>query len=213
MTVAENAPSGEAGEQQMKKGMIYIHGKGGDAGEAGHYKTLFPEYDVIGMDYRSETPWDAKKEFARFYDQFRKTHDRVSIIANSIGAYFSMNALGDGKIEKAYFISPVVNMEKLISDMMGWAGITEESLKERGRIETAFGETLSWEYLCWVRSHPISWNVPTRILYGSNDTLQSENTIRAFAAQTGAQVTVMEGGEHWFHTGKQMEFLDRWISG
>jgi len=23
----------------------------------------------------------------------------------------------------------------------------------------------------------------------------------------------MEGGEHWFHTEEQMEFLDRWITG
>jgi len=24
-------------------------------------------------------------------------------------------------------------------------------------------------------------------------------------------VTVMEGGEHWFHTAEQMAFLDDWI--
>jgi len=23
----------------------------------------------------------------------------------------------------------------------------------------------------------------------------------------------MEGGEHWFHTEEQMDFLDRWIAG
>ena len=51
----------------MKKGMIYIHGKGGNVGEADHYKALFPEYDVIGFDYKSETPWDAKEEFIPFY--------------------------------------------------------------------------------------------------------------------------------------------------
>ncbi len=33
-------------------------------------------------------------------------------IANSIGAFFSMNANLNSLIEKAYFISPVVNMEK-----------------------------------------------------------------------------------------------------
>ena len=107
----------------------------------------------------------------------------------------------------------IVNMEKLIKDMMQWAGVTEETLKERGQIETAFGETLDWNYLCWVRNHPVSWNVPTRILYGSKDQMQSMDTIRAFAEQTGAEVTVMEGGEHWFHTEEQMKFLDNWIRG
>ena len=24
-------------------------------------------------------------------------------------------------------------------------------------------------------------------------------------------VAVMDGGEHWFHTDKQMQFLDNWI--
>ena len=28
-----------------------------------------------------------------------------------------------------------------------------------------------------------------------------------------AVLTVMEDGEHWFHTEKQMKFLDDWIRG
>ena len=197
----------------MKKGMIFIHGKGGNAGEADHYRGLFPAYDVAGFDYKSETPWDAKEEFVQFYDSFCEDHDHVSIIANSLGAFFSLNAWGDRTIEKAYFISPIVNMEKLISDMMQWANVTEEQLKEQGRIETDFGETLSWEYLSWVRNHPVSWNIPTRILYGGKDHMQSIETSRAFAEQIGSDVTVMEDGEHWFHTEEQMAFLDRWILG
>ena len=34
----------------------------------------------------------------------------------------------------------IVNMEKLITDMMQWANITEEDLKTKGIIRTAFGE-------------------------------------------------------------------------
>ena len=33
----------------------------------------------------------------------------------------------------------------------------------------------------------------------------------AFAKRHRAALTVMEGGEHWFHTPEQMAFLDRWI--
>ena len=80
----------------MKNLVIYIHGKGGNADEALHYKRLFPNCDVTGFDYKSNTPWDAKKEFANKAD---------------------------------------------------------------------------------------------------------------------ASLTVMEGGEHWFHTEEQMDFLDRWIAG
>ena len=195
----------------MKKGLIYIHGKGGSAAEAAHYRALFPEYDVAGFDYNSETPWAAREEFAAYFDVFRSAHDGAGIIANSIGAFFSMHALADREVAQAWFISPIVNMEKLISDMMHWANVTESELQARGEIETAFGETLSWEYLCWVRSHPLAWRVPTRILYGSGDHLQAPGTVQAFAEQTGAEMTVMEGGEHWFHTEEQMAFLDQWI--
>lgn len=122
-----------------------------------------------------------------------------------------MNTLHDVQIEKAYFVSPIVDMEKLIADMMQWAGVTEEDLKEKESIETAFGETLSWEYLSWGRKHPISWQVPTSVLYGSKDNLQPIETIQAFAKEVGADLTVMQNGEHWFHTEEQMAFLDSWI--
>ena len=195
----------------MKSLVIYIHGKGGNADEANHYKALFPNCDVIGFDYKSETPWDAKKEFSSYFDSVSAGYDEVSLIANSIGAFFSMNALAGKRIKNAYFISPMVNLEKLISDMMMWAGVSEAELREKGEIATAFGETLSWKYLCYVRENPIQWNIPTHVLYGSNDKLTDLETMHEFAQKTGVSLTVMQGGEHWFHTDDQMQFLDRWI--
>ncbi len=195
----------------MNKLVIYIHGKGGNAGEAQHYEPLFEEGDVIGFDYTSESPWEAKEEFSKYFDSVSRRYDSVAIIANSIGAFFAMNALADKKITKAYFISPIVDMEKLISDMMQWANVTEDELKTRKEIPTDFGEILSWDYLCYVRKHPIPWTIPTHILYGANDNLTSYETVSAFANQTGASLTVMKNGEHWFHTDEQMKFLDRWI--
>lgn len=195
----------------MRKLVIYIHGKGGNVAEAEHYKPLFPDFDVIGFDYKAETPWDAKNEFAAFLDSAVPGYDQVYLIANSIGAFFSMMSLSASPITKAYFISPMVDMEKLICDMMMWAGVSEDELCEKKTIATGFGETLSWEYLSYVRNHPVQWNVPTKILYGSKDNLVSLETITKFANKINAPLTVMEGGEHWFHTDEQMEFLDKWI--
>ena len=195
----------------MKKGLLYIHGRGGAAEEAAHYRALFPDHDVVGLDYRAQTPWDAREEFRGFYDRFRAGHDRVTVVANSIGAYFAMAALGRKAIEKACFISPIVDMERLIADMMRRSGVSERELRQRGTVATASGETLSWDYLAWTREHPIEWEVPTAVLYGARDELQPADAIRSFAARTGARVTVMENGEHWFHTPAQMAFLDDWI--
>lgn len=195
----------------MKNLVIYVHGKGGTAEEAKHYQPLFAESDVIGFDYKSQYPWEAKNEFTDFYDLHSKGYDSVVLVANSIGAFFSMNALAEKKISKALFISPVVNMERLIMDMMIWSNVTEDELCSKKEISTVFGETLSWEYLRYVRKNPIKWNIPTCILYGANDNLTSIETVSVFAEQTGAILTVMKDGEHWFHTDKQMEFLDNWI--
>ena len=195
----------------MKKLVIYVHGKGGTAEEAKHYRTLFVESDVIGFDYKSQNPWEAKIEFSDFYDLHSKEYNSVILVANSIGAFFSMHALAEKNISKALFISPISNMEKLITNMMIWSNVTEEELCRKKEISTGFGETLSWEYLCYVRKHPIKWNIPTCILYGANDNLTSLETVSEFAEQIGASLTIMNDGEHWFHTNEQMEFLDNWI--
>lgn len=197
----------------MKRLIIYVHGKGGSAAEAEHYRSVFSDCDVIGFDYRSQNPWEAKEEFPKFFDSVAGGYDSVILVANSIGAFFSMCSLADKKIEKAMLISPIVNMEKLIADMMIWANVTEDELKRRKEIPTDFGETLSWDYLCYVRENPIEWLIPTRILYGENDSLTSFETMSEFAARINAPLTVMKGGEHWFHTDEQMAFLDNWIKG
>lgn len=191
--------------------ILYIHGKNGSETECEHYKPLFPECEVIGLDYQTFTPWETGTEIRSAAEKLKAEYDSIILIANSIGAFFSMNAGIDSIIEKAYFISPIVDMERLITDMMAWANVTEDELKEKGIIFTSFGEELSWEYLCYVREHPVKWSVPTAILYGKNDALTSYETISAFAKKHQASLTVMEDGEHWFHTEEQMRFLDDWI--
>ena len=125
-----------------------------------------------------------------------------SIITNDSGeniGYIQICKLEDG------------TMEKLICDMMQWANVTEAELEQRKIIPTEFGEELSWDYLCYVREHPLNWLGPTSILYGENDNLTSLETIKDFAEKQGASLTVMKGGEHWFHTEDEMRFLDEWI--
>ena len=196
---------------RKKNAVLYIHGKGGSAEESGHYKPLFPGCEVLGLDYQSFTPWETGKEIHAAVEKLSAERGNITLIANSIGAFFSMHAGIGAMVQKAYFISPIVDMERLILDMMTWAGMTEVQLEEKGVISTPFGEDLSWEYLSYVREYPVQWNVPTRILYGSHDSMTAYETIAAFANAHGAELTVMENGEHWFHTEEQMRFLDQWI--
>ena len=195
----------------MKNIVVYIHGKGGSAQEAAHYQPLFANSDVVGFDYEASSPWEAKEEFVPFFEPILKSRKSVTIVANSIGAFFAMHALQDMRIKKAYFISPIVNMENLILNMLSQANASEEELRDKGELSTKFGEKLSWRYLCYVREHPICWTAPTHILYGEKDELTSFETICEFANQIGATLTVMKNGGHRFHTAEQMRFLDDWI--
>ena len=195
----------------MKNVVIYIHGKYGTVEEAEYYKKFFNEADIIGFEYTSEYPWDFQKEFSNFIDNIYTKYKKISIIANSIGAYFTMLSLTNKNIEKAFFISPIVDMEKLITDMMFLENITEEELYKKKEIKTSFGEILSWDYLTFARKNPIEWNIPTYILYGENDDLTSYETILNFTNKSKANLTIMKGGEHWFHTDEQIEFLNNWI--
>ena len=196
----------------MKNVIVYVHGKGGNVEEANYYRKFFnDDFDIIGFDYKSENPWNAKSEFSDYFDSIIPEYNKTILIANSIGAYFSLISLADKKIEKAMLISPIVDMERLILDMMTWANVSEEELSIKKEIETPFGETLSWEYLSYVRKNPIQWNIPTEILYAEKDNMTSISTITEFSKKINANVTLMTGGEHWFHTKEQMDFLDNWI--
>ena len=81
--------------------VLYIHGKGGSALEAEHYRGLFPGTDVYGFEYKADNPWDAKAEFAKESVRLKSEYKDIILVANSIGAYYSINAGIDDLICKA----------------------------------------------------------------------------------------------------------------
>ena len=197
-------------EVAMSECIIYLHGMGGHPNEANHFRNLC-ESEIFGLDYHGIDPWAVKDEILTEYDSLRKRFGRVSVIAVSIGAYFCMNALHDREICRAFFISPVVNMEKLILGMMASAGVSESELEAKKEIDTPYGAKLSWEYLRYVRDNPINWSAPTWILHAEKDNLIPVERVRNFAQAHNAKLDVMPNGEHWFHTEEQLEFLDDWF--
>ena len=195
----------------MKKAIIYIHGKGGSSFEINQYKESCLGFDMIGIDYNEYLPWIVEKQIKLVYEKVEKTYEEIYILANSIGAYFAMHSLQKVNIKKALFISPILDMEQLILNTMNWANVSEEILCEKKEIPTDFEETLSWKYLCFVRENPIIWNIPTEILYAEKDNLTSHETVDKFIKNHNAHFTVMENGEHWFHTEEQLIFLNNWL--
>ena len=208
--------------EPSRKVYLYVHGKNGSKEEALDFAELAcpAGYQVLALDLPEHgerknaperlLPWVVLPELQLIY-QYAKVHWRsVSLRATSIGAWFSMLALQAKPLRSALLLSPVVDMEDLITSMMQWANVSEAQLKEVGEVSTDFDETLSWQYLCWVREHPYRWKVPTQVLYGARDDLTSRAVLEQFKQRTGAHLTIMEEGEHWFHTELQLAVLQEW---
>ena len=157
------------------------------------------------------TPWDAVPELEGLLAHARKRWAHISLRATSLGAWFSLLAFQEERLEKALFVSPVLDMERLIRDMMSWAGVSEEQLEAEREIPAEFGEVLSWRYLQYAHAHPVTaWNTPTAILYGKQDALTGGETVDGFIRRFGCELTVVKDGEHWFHTPAQREALKDW---
>ncbi|NFG24327.1 alpha/beta hydrolase [Clostridium botulinum] len=136
----------------------------------------------------------------------------VSLFACSMGAYFSLLAYQNNMIKKALLLSPVVNMERIIENMMMWFNITPEGLKKEFTIETPIGQKLYWDYYCYVKENPINkWNIDTDILYGAKDELCEFEIINYFAQKYCCELEVMDAGKHYFHTKEQLEVFQQWL--
>lgn len=152
------------------------------------------------------------RELTAVLDYAEGRWKRVGLFAVSMGAYFSLLACRDRKVEHAWFLSPVVDMERLTRDMMTWFQISEARLEAEGSIPTPMGQTLCWDDYCYIRRHPIDrWSCPTDILRGTGDTLVAEETVTAFAGRFGCRPRAAEGAGHWFHTPEELEALSAWL--
>ena len=62
-----------------------------------------------------------------------------------------------------------------------------------------------------MQKHPVhTWSCPIRILYGSGDSMMPRRTAEEYARRHNAELTVAEGGEHWFHTPEQLAAMREW---
>ncbi|HYH02140.1 MAG TPA: alpha/beta hydrolase [Bacillota bacterium] len=138
--------------------------------------------------------------------------NNLSVFACSMGAYFSLLAYNDLPIRQCLFLSPILNMERIINNMMGWFNISESRLEVEKEIPTPIGQTLYWDYYCYVKSHPINiWHIPTAILYGSDDNLAEFEIVSEFVKRYSCKLDILEHGEHYFHTDEQLQYFRQWL--
>ena len=153
------------------------------------------------------------KDLKQIIEYAKKNYQEINLWACSMGAYFSLLAYKDEDIKQCLFLSPVVNMKVIIYNMMLWSNTTEEKLKEKQEIKTDCGQTLYWDYYEYVKNNPITnWNKKTYILYGNKDNMQNEDIIKNFSNNFNCDLSILDGGEHYFHTEEQLKFYKEWLS-
>ncbi len=153
------------------------------------------------------------KDLNSVIEYTKKNYNEINLWACSMGAYFSLLAYKDEKLKQCVFLSPVVDMKTIIDNMMLWSNTTEEELKEKQEVKTDFGQTLYWNYYKYVKDNPITnWNKKTYILYGNKDNMQNEDIIKKFSNKFNCDLSILENGEHYFHTEEQLKFYKEWLN-
>jgi len=219
----ENIPAILWGEKSNKV-YIYVHGKLSSKEEALDFagKAIRKGYQVLSFDLPEHgectkenypcTAWNGVHDLGIIESYVRQGWSNIYLYGSSLGVYFSLLAYKDSPIRKSLFLSPILDMKHLIKNMMKWFNVSEQMLRAKKEIPTPMGETLDWDYYCFVKENPINkWSVPTAILYGSDDNLTEREVVESFSKQFYCNLTVLEDSEHWFHTERQLAFLDKWL--
>lgn len=171
---------------------LFIHGLYGNKEESVPFAEVAVPlgYQVLGIDLPLERkPWEVLPVLCEVRDYLYGNWRKVSIRANSIGAWFSLLSFLGQKVEQALFVSPLLDMRRFIEEQ----------------------PTREDDYYGWVMEHPVThWSAPTSILRPEVDPVVSEESVRDFIRQHNCRVTLMKEGEHWFHTPEQLSFLREW---
>lgn len=208
--------------EKAPKAFLFVHGQGGNKEEAERFFRVAQKfgYAVLSVDLpmhggRTDgakfLPWEVVPELKAAFSYLKARYQSVSVRATSIGAYFSLLAFPQEKVEKCLFVSPLFDMENMILGMMQACGVTEERLQKEREIETPQKAILSWEYLFYARANPVkNIAVKTEILCASGDEVVPHDTVVKFAKENDCGVVTISGGEHYIHTENDVRFMEKW---
>lgn len=209
------------GEKNDKLFLI-VHGLGGSHEEGARFAEVVRPFgfqvlavDLPGHGGRCDglplVPWVAVPELQEVMDYAKECYARIAVRAISLGTWLSLVAFDGQRAEKCLFSSPLVDMERMILSMMQAAGVSEERLAAEKEIPVPDGQTLSWEYLSWVRRHPVRALCPDTALFrATEDEMIPRDTVVAFAEKNACRLTEYKGGQHWLHTPEEVAAMTAW---
>lgn len=209
--------------KQSDKAYLFVHGKMSSKESADKFAEIAEEkgYQTISFDLPQHGDrmyedarcdiWNGMQDLAVVGNYVFQNWKEVSLYACSLGAYFCLNTYHSYRIKKCLFQSPILDMEYLIQQMMLWFDISENRLAQEKEIDTPI-DIISWEYYQYVKTHSIqTWDIPTNILFGGKDNLQSLEVVKKFADRFHCTLTVSENSEHPFMEKEDGLIVEQWL--
>lgn len=207
--------------EKSDKVYLFVHGKMSSKEAAETFAKITEEkgyqtisFDLPGHGERADENercdiWNGMRDLKIVADYVFANWKEVALFACSLGAYFSLNVYETYDIKKCLFQSPILDMEYLIKQMMLWFDVPKERLERETEVDTPI-DVLSWDYYQYVLAHPVQkWRIPTAILYGGKDNLQSLDVVENFVGKFGCKLTVAENSEHSFMG--DGEIVEEWL--
>ena len=139
------------------------------------------------QDDKAFNPMEASPEVRTFAQLARSQSTEIGLLANSIGAYFSLCDTPAGTFERAWLVSPLLDLEYYIRDMMAECSVTDEQLEAETVINTPRG-VLEWPYLRFVEKHPARLDIPSWIIRGDQDEVVPLDALSRFVGAPGVEL-------------------------
>lgn len=150
---------------------------------ANSFLQIATRWDLITRLARRER---RKRNLYRFLSlSLKAAHPRRS--SQAVSARFYHNALQGMGMKKAYFISPIINMQNLIEKMMSQAHVSEEELRDKSEPNAELKKNSRESIFATPKSIPLAGR-RRRIFYtAKKDRPSSFETICEFAQIRSAQ--------------------------
>ena len=137
----------------------------------------------------------------------------VSILACSLGVYYSLLAYQDEVIDRCAFLSPVVDLIELTNDLLDNDKKSVQDVFDNQEIMLSNGVLVKSIDYHYILEHPITkWSHKTFILYGQKDSLIPYTSIQRFKQKFNCDCFISQESEHYFHTNEDMNQIEVWLN-
>ena len=152
----------------------------------------------------------ASGEVRDFVQLAREEANKISLLAISVGAYAALCDTPSGTFERAWLVSPLLDLERYVRDVMSTYSVTDERLEAKTVINTPRA-SLSWPDLCFLTEHPVRLDMPSWTIRGSRDDVVPMEALSRFLSAPGAELVEIAGGPHFLGEPPYLDTVASWF--